>query len=976
MTNLMVVKRNGEIVDFDSSKISNAIMKAVRAVSANISQDVADNITNDIVKEISERFTDFYPNIENIQDLVEKYLVKNALYEIAKEYILYRAKRQKEREEEKNKNVEKSLLGRLKVKKSDKKIALFNINKVKKNLARASVGYEKEVSIDLISKEVIKNVFDGISTNEIEKALILSSVSFIEKDPSYNHVSANLFLQKIYKEVIGKSTDENSLDTAYRESFIHGIKKGVEGEIMDKKLLEFDLEALAFSLKPERDKLFEYIGIQTLYERYFTKIDEKKIELPQAFWMRVAMGLAFGERDKDQKALEFYDTISSMRFVPSTPTLFHSGLRHPQLSSCYLTTVGDDLTNIFKCIGDNAQLSKWSGGLGNDWTNVRATGSWIKSTNVESQGVIPFLKIANDTTVAINRSGKRRGATCAYLETWHLDVEDFLDLRRNTGDERRRTHDMNIANWIPDLFMKRVLNDEPWTLFSPEEVPELHHIYGSKFEKKYLEYEEKARNGKIRKHKVVSATKLWRKMISMLFETGHPWVTFKDPCNIRSPQDHAGVVHSSNLCTEITLNTSVDETAVCNLGSINFEKHFVDGKLDIEILSKTVRTAIRMLDNVIDINFYPTIEAKNSNLRHRPIGLGIMGFQDALFKLRVPFDSPSALEFSDRSMEIVSYYAILASSELAKERGAYSSFKGSKWDRGILPVDTIDILEVERNMKIEVSRSESLDWTSIRAHIKRYGMRNSNIMAIAPTATISNISGCYPCIEPIYKNIYVKSNMSGEFTVVNQYLVQDLKKLNLWNQDMLDQIKYYDGNLQLIASIPEEIRNLYKEAFEIDPEWCVKLTAARGKWIDQSQSHNVFMKGTSGTKLSNVYMTAWKSGLKTTYYLRTLAASQIEKSTLDANKFGYTQRREYKAMDKVAEIQAIAQTAPSAQTIVPTIAMPMQEIIAMQPEVQNQNMHITQQMDNPSDIELSQSGAQTQVVKFCSLLDPDCEACQ
>src|SRR3989338_1465870 len=592
--------------------------------------------------------------------------------------------------------------------------------------------------------------------------------------------------------------------------------------------------------------------------------------------------------------------MSSLRYVPSTPTLFHSGSNHPQLSSCYLTTVNDDLNHIFKCLGDNVQLSKWSGGLGKDWTNIRATGSWIKSTNVESQGVIPFLKIANDVTTAINRSGKRRGATCAYLENWHLDFEDFLDLRKNTGDERRRTHDMNTASWIPDLFMKRIIADESWTLFSPEEVPELHHIYGSKFESKYTEYEQKARNGKIKKHKVVSAKKLWRKMLSMLFETGHPWITFKDPSNVRSPQDHMGVVHNSNLCTEITLNTSEDETAVCNLGSINISEHITsEGGLDKESLAKTVKTAIRMLDNVIDINYYPTVEAKNSNLKHRPIGLGIMGLQDAFFKLHMPFDSEQSVKFSDNLMEFISYYAILGSSEIAKEKGAYQSYKGSKWDRNIFPIDTISLLEQERGMKIEVSKEGILDWTYVRNHVAEYGMRNSNTMAIAPTATISTISGCYPCIEPIYKNLYVKSNISGEFTIVNKYLVKDLKKRNLWNMEMFEQLKYYDGSVQLITSIPNELKKTYREVFEIDSEYLVQHAAVRGKWIDQSQSLNIFMKGSSGSKLNDVYVYAWKMGLKTTYYLRTLGASQIEKSTLDAKKYGYTQKREYQQMEKI-----------------------------------------------------------------------------
>jgi ribonucleoside-diphosphate reductase alpha chain len=579
--------------------------------------------------------------------------------------------------------------------------------------------------------------------------------------------------------------------------------------------------------------------------------------------------------------------------MPSTPTLLHAGLTHPQLSSCYLNTVEDDLKHIFKCLGDNAQMSKWSGGIGTDWTNIRATGTFIKSIKTDSQGLIPFLKISNDVTAAINRSGSRRAAACVYLETWHLDIEDFIDLRKNTGDERRRTHDINTANWVPDLFFKRVIADADWTLFSPEEVPELHHIYGKAFEAKYVEYEQKVREGVIKKYKIVSAAKLWRKMLSRLFETGHPWITFKDPCNIRSPQDHVGVIHNSNLCTEITLNTSQDETAVCNLGSINLTTHVVDGQIDTPMLCATIKTAVRMLDNIIDINFYPTPEGQVSNMRHRPIGLGLMGFQDALYKLDIPFDDQRALEFSDNIMEQIAYCAILASSELAQERGAYPTFKGSKWDRGILPQDTIDLLEQERGIPIDVPRGGKLDWYPVRESIKKYGMRNSNTMAIAPTATISNISGCFPCIEPIYKNIYVKSNMSGEFTVVNRYLIDDLKKLGLWNQEMLDQIKYYDGNISMIAAIPTRLKAKYKEAFEIDPEWLIQLTAVRGKWIDQSQSHNVFMQGVSGVKLNAIYLAGWKKGLKTMYYLRTLGASQIEKSTLDAKKFGYTQKREY-----------------------------------------------------------------------------------
>ena len=622
-----------------------------------------------------------------------------------------------------------------------------------------------------------------------------------------------------------------------------------------------------------------------------------------------------------------------MHFVSSTPTLFHSGTPHPQLSSCYLTTVGDDLSHIFKCIGDNAQLSKWSGGLGNDWTNIRGTGSHIKSTNVESQGVIPFLKIANDVTVAINRSGKRRGATCAYLETWHLDIEDFLDLRRNTGDDRRRTHDMNTSNWIPDLFMKRVESDQEWTLFSPEEVPDLHDLFGKKFEDAYCEYEKSIQNGQIKKFKKVPAKELWKKMLTRLFETGHPWITFKDACNVRSPQDHVGVVHSSNLCTEITLNTSQDETAVCNLGSVNLSKHVtLEGKLDKKLLEKTVNTAMRMLDNVVDLNFYPTDEAKNSNMKHRPIGLGVMGLQDALFKLDLPFDSPKALNFSDQLMEQISYHAISSSCDLAIERGPYESFVGSKWEKGIFPLDSLTLLENERGDNVEVNKITSLDWDSLKEKVKQNGMRNSNTMAIAPTATISNIAGCYPCIEPIYKNIYVKSNMSGEFTVVNNYLVNDLKSMGLWSKEMLDKIKYYDGNLDYIDEIPESFKAKYKEAFAINPLVLLKHTSVRGKWIDQSQSHNVFMQGVSGKKLSEIYTAAWKFGLKTTYYLRTLAASQIEKSTLDANKFGYTQKREYQKIEEQQNKEAVQAS--------------------------------------------SEEKPASEVGSACSIMDPDCEACQ
>ncbi len=839
------------------------------------------------------------------------------------------------------------------VKKRDGRVEPLNRDKLVASLERAGVSTEP-VSIKTILKETTKNIYDGVTSSDLETALILAASTFIERDPGYSRVASRLFRQKIAKEVVGRSIAADDFELSLRQAFVKNIKLGVEKKYLDERMLGFDLEKLAAALVFERDHLLDYIGIQTLYERYFLHDGDLVLETPQAFWMRAAMGLALLENNKEAWAIEFYHQYSRLYFVSSTPTLFHSGLSHPQLSSCYLSTVEDDLNSIFKLYGDNAQLSKWSGGIGNDWTNIRATGSPIKATQVDSQGVIPFLKIANDVTVAINRSGKRRGATCAYLETWHMDIEDFLDLKRNTGDERRRTHDMNTANWIPDLFMKRVEADAEWTLFSPSDVPDLHHLYGKKFEERYEFYEREAAAGRIQLFRKIEALKLYRKMLTRLFETGHPWITFKDPSNIRSPQDHAGVVHNSNLCTEITLNNSADETAVCNLGSINLAKMITvgpDGKkqLDAERVAETLRIGMRMLDNVIDINFYPTIEASNSNFRHRPVGLGLMGFQDALFQLRLPFESPKAMEFADRSMELVAYHTILASVSLAKEKGAYKSFPGSKWDRGILPHDTVDLLEKERGVAIPTDRSTTLDWDHVRAEIKKYGMRNSNTMAIAPTATISNIADSYPCIEAIYKNIYVKANMSGEFTVVNTYLVEDLKAAGLWSPEMLDKLKYYDGNLALIPEIPQELKDLHKESFEIDPLYLLEMTARRGKWIDQSQSHNVFMKGTSGKLMEQIYMHAWKLGLKTTYYLRTLAASQIEKSTLDAAKYGFTQKRVYQTEEEKA-----ANPEPGTQKELP-LDTPKLKIKAF-------------------DVDTDAVNADG--VKLCKVNDPDCEACQ
>ncbi len=816
-------------------------------------------------------------------------------------------------------------------KRNGQKVSL-NQEKMYLSLKRACQGLEDSVSVSLIMQEVVKNLHDNATTKQVEDALVLSAISFIEKDPAYSTVAARLLRQKIAKEIFGVSITEETYAYHYKKSFIEGIKEQVRLELLDPRMLEFDLEFLAGKLAIERDDYVEYLGLYNLYERYFSKIDDRCVELPQIFWMRVAMGLSLLESNKNQYAVEFYENMSTLRYLPGTPTLLHSGGTRPQLSSCFLTTISDDLHHIFKCMGDNAQMARWSGGIANDWTPLRATGAFIKSIRSGSQGSVPFLKIANDVNAAINRSGRRRGATVAYLETWHFDIEDFLDLRRNTGDERRRTHDMNTAHWIPDLFMKRVVDEKDWTLFSPDETPDLHDLYGKAFEKRYEEYEELARQGSIKLTKTMPAVELWRKMLTRLFETGHPWITFKDACNVRSPQDHVGVVHSSNLCTEITLNTSKEETAVCNLGSVNLGKHVSgDGVVDYVELEKTIRTAMRMLDNVIDINFYPVVEGATSNKRHRPVGLGVMGFQDMLFKMNISFASQEALDIADKMGEFVSYYAILASSELAKERGAYSTFKGSKWDRNLFPVDTIDLLEQERGINIPLSRTGCLDWSPVREHVKKYGLRNSNTMAIAPTATISNISACYPCIEPIYKNLYVKANMGGEFTVINRYLVEDLKKLGLWNHDMVDLIKYYDGSIQKIESIPQVLRDKYLEAFEIDALWLLELSAARGKWIDQSQSHNVFLNSVSGKVLDMVYKRAWQLGLKCTYYLRTLGASQIEKSTLDAKKFGFTQKRSYGA-DTASSVQSV--------TYAPAQALSSEEI------------------------------------KACSLENTDCEACQ
>ncbi|MEI6222224.1 MAG: ribonucleoside-diphosphate reductase subunit alpha [bacterium] len=880
-----IKKRNGNIVDFDQVRIERAMEKACIELGYRPSQGQLRAITDDIIAAVELQFGEITPGVEAVQDIVERKLAEHGLFDVAKAYILYRNDRELKRQEEKQVILQKIESKQITVKKRDGSVTNFDTAKIELELKKVAEDFSTPIDFEGILRDCKSAVYDGITTKDISKAIIMALRSRIERDPVYSSMASCFLFNDLYNDVLGTNEFSEDFKTVYQQKFAEKIQIGVASGRLDKRMLDFDLHSLSLVLKPERDHLFTYLGAQTLYDRYFIRnLSQEILEVPQYFWMRVAMGLSLLEENKELKAKTFYETISSLHYVPSTPTLFHSGTTHPQMSSCYLTTVDDDLNHIFKAIGDNAQLAKWSGGLGNDWTNIRGTGAQIKSTNVGSQGVVPFLKIVDAATAAINRSGKRRGATCVYLETWHYDIEDFLELRKNTGDERRRTHDTNTANWIPDLFMKRVLNNEGWTLFSPDEVPDLHHIYGKKFEQKYVEYEQKVERGEINLFKKVRAVDLWRKMITMMFETGHPWITFKDPCNVRSPQDHVGVVHSSNLCTEITLNTSREETAVCNLGSINLSRHITDGKLDRDQLKATVTTAIQMLDNVIDLNFYPTEESRYSNMRHRPIGMGVMGLQDALYKMDLQFDSEEAVLFSDEALEFISYYAILGSSQLAKERGAYSSYQGSKWSKNIFPIDTLKMLEEERGMTTTVDSTSRLDWSYVREQVRQFGMRNSNCMAIAPTATISNIAGCLPTVEPIYKNLYVKSNVSGEFTVVNQYLIEDLKKLGLWSKDILEKLKYYDGSIQNIKEIPDTVRGKYKEAFEIDTYWVIRHGAYRGKWIDQSQSINIFSSTQSGKAISEIYINAWKMGLKTTYYLRTLGASSIEKSTLDINK--------------------------------------------------------------------------------------------
>ena len=924
----IIKKRNGEMVPFDVEKIERAIKKAFIQVTREEKAAVAKHISELVAKELElEAMTrdGYVSTVEHTQDLVEKHIMGAGFFDVAKAYIIYRYERTKEREEEKIETLEKVEEGGLYITKKSGKKEKFSIDKVRKSVTNVITGYEKDVNVDQIVNQVKLEVYEGMPTSEIAKAIVMTLRSMIEQDPVYSYVASRMILAQINQDLLGDKINYATIDTQYQELFAAGIKKGVEKGLLDTRMADFDLPRLSKAIVRSRDELFMYLGSQTLYERYLVRDvegDGKIIENIQGFWMRIAMGGALAEKELDRttRAIEFYEAMSTLRFVPSSPTLFHAGTKHPQLSSCYLNTVGDSLESIFKIYADNAQLSKWAGGIGTNWTSVRASGALVKKSGIKSNGLVPFLKIANDVTVAINRSGRRRGATCVYIENWHYDIDEFLELRKNTGDDRRRTHDMDTALWISDLFMKRAQADGDWTLFSPDEVPELPETYGDVFEKHYINYEKLADEGKVKVFKKIKARDLWRKMITMLYETGHPWITFKDPSNIRSPQDHAGVVHNSNLCTEITLNNSLDETAVCNLGSLNYQRLMRNGKFDVDLVAATTRTAMRMLDNVIDVNYYPTIEAKNSNMKHRPVGLGLMGFHDALYMMNINFDSNEAVAFADESMELISYHAILASSELARERGAYSSFKGSKWDRNLFPVDTIALLEKSRGVDIAVSKTGKLDWTPVRASVKQFGMRNSNCMAMAPTATISNIVGSVPTIEPIYKNIYVKSNMNGEFIIVNPYLVADLKALNLWDFEMIGLLKYNDGSIKDIPSIPAHLKDKYKEVFQIDPSWLLKSAAHRGKWVDQSQSLNIYFAGTSGRELANIYEYAWSLGLKTTYYLRSLGASQVEKSTVNASEFGSTHKRDAgtTVTDSIAS-QAVTSVATSVTAMSATV---------------------------------------------------------
>ncbi len=929
-----IIRRNGAVVGFEPAKISVAMTKAYLAVggsqgaaSARIRElvvSLTDGVVNALVRRQPQGGT-FH--IEDIQDQVELALMRASQHDVARSYVLYREERSRARAQEKTARVQADAATGpvLNVVENGQRRPL-DLAALDRLLASACAGLEPGATPAAIRESTLRDLYDGVPMDEVRKSMVLAARALIEKDPAYSYATARLLLHTIRLEVLGEEVLQVEMESRYASYFPEFIARGIKAELLDPALGTFDLAQLGKALNASRDLQFGYLGLQTLYDRYFLHERDQRIELPQAFFMRVAMGLSLNEKHREERAIEFYNVLSTFDFMSSTPTLFNSGTLRSQLSSCYLTTVADDLTGIYDAIKENALLAKYAGGLGNDWTPVRALGSHIKGTNGKSQGVVPFLKVVNDTAVAVNQGGKRKGAVCSYLETWHLDIEEFLELRKNTGDDRRRTHDMNTANWIPDLFMKRVFENAEWTLFSPSDAPELHDKVGRAFEESYTRYEDKVARGELKLFRKVPAVHLWRKMLSMLFETGHPWITFKDPCNLRSPQQHVGMVHSSNLCTEITLNTGPDEIAVCNLGSVNLVGHLINRGngttgLDFEKLAKTIRTAMRMLDNVIDINYYAVDKARNSNLRHRPVGMGIMGFQDCLHTLRIPYASEEAVEFADRSMEMVSYWAYWASTELAEERGQYPTFRGSLWDRGILPQDTLDLLAAERGGYVEVDRSSALDWEPLRARIRQHGMRNSNCVAIAPTATIANIVGVSASLEPTYQNLYVKSNLSGEFTVTNEYLVSDLKRAGLWDEVMISDLKYFDGNLARIDRAPSDLRRLYATAFEIEPKWLVEAGARRQKWIDQSQSLNIYMAGASGKKLDETYKLAWIRGLKTTYYLRAMGATHAEKST-----------------SKAGALNAV-----------------------------------------PSDGGMAASGAASTTVaepKFCAIDTPDCEACQ
>jgi ribonucleoside-diphosphate reductase alpha chain len=947
-----IIRRNGAVVSFEPNKIAVALMKAFLAVhgtqgaaSASVRETV-DGLTESVVRALlRSRPGGGTFHIEDVQDQVELGLMRGGHHEVARAYVLYRERRSQERAKQ-GQPATAVTEPVLTVIDRGQRVPL-DFAHLRAVIESACAGLGSEVKAEPILAETKRNLYDGVPIDEVHKASILAARTLIEKDPGYTRATARLLMHTIRRDILGEEALQSEMQARYAEYFPGFIKKGVQAELLDEKLLQFDLARLGAALNADRDLAFDYLGLQTLYDRYFLHIDEQRIELPQAFYMRVAMGLALNEIDREARAIEFYEVLSSFDFMSSTPTLFNAGTRRSQLSSCYLTTVADDLDGIYEALKENALLSKFAGGLGNDWTNVRALGSHIKGTNGKSQGVVPFLKVVNDTAVAVNQGGKRKGAVCAYLESWHLDLEEFLELRKNTGDDRRRTHDMNTANWIPDLFMKRVMDGGDWTLFSPSTCPDLHDKFGKAFEVAYTAYEAKAASGEIKLFKKTPARDLWRKMLSMLFETGHPWITFKDACNVRSPQQHVGVVHSSNLCTEITLNTSETEIAVCNLGSVNLVHHLtsVDGpngptrQIDHVKLKKTVATAMRMLDNVIDINYYAVKKARDSNLKHRPVGLGIMGFQDALYEIGVPYASDAAVEFADRSMEAVCYQAYWASTELAAERGRYSSYRGSLWDRGILPIDSLDLLAEQRGGYVEVDRSVSLDWDALRERIREHGMRNSNCVAIAPTATISNIVGVSASIEPSFGNLSVKSNLSGEFTIVNEYLVRDLKKLGLWDDVMVMDLKHFDGSLRRIDRVPEDLKALYATAFEIETQWLVEAAARRQKWIDQAQSLNIYMAGASGKKLDETYKLAWLRGLKTTYYLRTVGSSHAEKSTVKAGHMN--------AVSSEGGMSTLSTTSVAASR--------------------------TASLD--ASTSLSHVDPATDM-KFCAIDNPDCEACQ